>query len=274
MPNWHSTHGSPNVPVSTPIGLVYGSKLGVCVWTGGEQTELISAQLGSAPYVFLDESFATPFWDTNANAVDPIYRAGITGTFGYMYPYVWCPNNWLYDIRYGSWWKLPEVLDAGGNAVLIAHWLATPDGRMIGVPSEVNADWLFPYTVWHPELISSTDTDGSFTWLSQPFVLANGRQVTVRRVEIEAKKLATTDNTDPHVTLLFNGQTENLAANSASMTIAQGQLDCAGADVPIVRAQNMAVEGATFTIELYGNRCEIRRIRIGYTQSAGVRSVA
>ena len=133
IPGMTSTGTAINVPVATPMGLVYGANSGVWVWSGGDTSELISPQLDGW------------FWNPRTSLTYGGDTAAPYGSFGYEYPFVFAPNNWLFDERTKAWWRFgkPTVRKYAWNT-------SSANGRMLCGPPEIHAtqpvlcDWYDP----------------------------------------------------------------------------------------------------------------------------------
>lgn len=92
LPNVVSTGFSINWGVATKLGFAYCvDNLSMFVWNGGDTSEDIGLQL--------DRNF----WRPTRDITDNYFRTPTTCCkFG---QYIVTPNNWLYDMDRGSWWR-------------------------------------------------------------------------------------------------------------------------------------------------------------------------
>lgn len=155
----------------TPAGYVYGSANGVFLWAGGEQTKKLSDQI---------EGF---FW----NHCTESYGNGYRGRFAYLHPWVAVPNNYFYDTRTESWWRieLPDATHIPFN--VYEPWPAnTPTGATL-----TNKLRCFPYKLTATRNEAFYDLDpallaSSYSWQSQPLFETGERVVAVRDISLTA----------------------------------------------------------------------------------------
>lgn len=183
LPYVESTHGAYSIPAKTNFGLVYGTANGVYVWEGGESSRHISPQI---------EGW---FWnhDTTLNYL------GNRGRFAWWNPWVVVPNNFIYDSRTESWWRL----DSPANTTVSCN--------VADVVNSGNRLYLFPHKLsqnaapmWYtaaPDVLADT-----YTWQSQPLVETRARVVTVQEVHILATPASTTAAT---ITVTLTGYAAN-----------------------------------------------------------------
>lgn len=162
LPGLPSVHNAHHEPIVTPDGLVYGNPFGVWVWAGGDTAERISPQLDG--------------WFWKAHAIwDQI--VGPKGSFGYMEPFVFAPNNFLYDRRTKSWWRF-------GNPTkrTYAWYSPSANGNMLCGPAYIDAtqttlvDWF-----------SVTRGCHTFTWVGHPLRKTLYRLLEFRRINLFAQ---------------------------------------------------------------------------------------
>lgn len=96
LPYVQSAGFSMNWGVATKIGYAYCvDNLGMFVWNGGDTSEDISLQL------------AKNFWRPGDQVTDNYFRTPTTCTkYG---QYIVTPNNWLYDMDKGGWWRIDNA---------------------------------------------------------------------------------------------------------------------------------------------------------------------
>lgn len=155
-----------NAAVS-PIGMVYGSRNGgVWAWAGGDTADLLSPNL--------DNDFWLP-GGTTGDFVD------YAGKFAFWKEWILTPNNWLYDWRNKSWWKLEDP-----SVISIYHWLQNVDSHIIyGCPQTIgdSAPSLYNWDASNPAT--------SFSWESQLIPLGTYRSGQPREVVITAQGVGT-----------------------------------------------------------------------------------
>jgi hypothetical protein len=163
LPFVHSTRGVKSLPVSTPFGLFYGTRNGVYVWTGGETSEHVSPQI---------DGF---FWNNDTEAREHL---GSRGRFAWWEPWVCVPNNYLFDTRHQSWWRLDEILNSAG---FNCYDVAPSSNNLYAFPWRLdetnNVQW---YTAT-PETLAQT-----YSWQSQPLAGLGDRVISAKDVRILA----------------------------------------------------------------------------------------
>lgn len=145
-------------PVSTPFGLFYGGDKGVYAWTGGDVSERVSPQLEGA------------FW---IDAADTANRPGVRGQFAYIDPWVLIPNNFLYDTRFHSLWRLENPATHGP----FFSYHSTIEGKFYAVNSYISASQTTIAERYNPA--SPAD---DYSWKSQPITPFPMRDINLRKV--------------------------------------------------------------------------------------------
>lgn len=175
LPFIESTYGLAMTPAYTPFGLVYGSRNGVYLWTGGETSEKLSVQL---------DGF---FWDHTRLDQFSNY-GGHRARFAYWAPYVCVPNNFLYDTRHKSWWRIDEpIVDDDDNVVPFNIYCVNPyDGRLFAFPYLITETQT---NVWYEATMeinkaTSPARAGSYSWKSQPLATTRNRMINVTELRL------------------------------------------------------------------------------------------
>lgn len=174
LPGVQGTEGLPNVGTNSPIGYVYGSRAGVFAWRGGDESSYLSPQLPGA------------FWVSPLDA-DVMERRKInSGSFAFSDPYIYAPNNFMYDTVTQSWWRylIPGVDTDDGSATETTacgyHSTGPYSGdvyaQYYSVPYVSNATWLPGFR------ISKNDRNHHYKWTSQPLTWTRKRMVEVRDI--------------------------------------------------------------------------------------------
>jgi hypothetical protein len=172
---------SPNVtylPGVQPTGGIYGQSgsgmaglfycsmnNGAWVWNGGNTSQKVSTQL--------DDSFFLP----------PEYA--VTGSINYGFyckcvgDKVYFSNNWVYDVRLGSWWRYyPTLANEGADL----FWVQEVNGPEIYAAQlsfpQTNKNFLYRFD-------QNTPTT-SYQWQGLPIVLTSDRMVELRQVIVRA----------------------------------------------------------------------------------------
>ena len=164
-----------HIPCATPVAMIYGNSQGVWEFSGGDNATCISQQL--------DGRFWVP--PNTQNYLGPV------GSFAYEYPYVFAPNNWLWDIRKRGWFRLTNP------ATKQYAWASgSSEGLMILVPPQFTsgqsiADW---YDIHQGQ--------SSYQWTSQPLQRSLGRMLRFREINVTAAGVGT-------ITLTLTGLAED-----------------------------------------------------------------
>jgi hypothetical protein len=161
LPFVESTYNVMSYAADTPFGVVYGSRNGVFVWSGGETSEKLSTQI---------EGF---FW--NVAVAGGSKYGGSQGRFAWWHPWVMVPNNFLYDSRTKSWWRLDRtialpptgVTDTAGyyNAPFHVYVVNPANGNLHAFPKLLTHNQTVVDYVFDPAVLST-----SYSWKSQPLV--------------------------------------------------------------------------------------------------------
>jgi hypothetical protein len=189
MPGVVSTDGAMTIGVQTPAGFVYGvNRGGIYAWVG-ESSQLLSPQLPD------------DFWVVgNGNGI-----INHMGRFELWNDWVMCPNNWVYDIALGSWWRIedPSVFAAYewqqnpyngyvyGNAPVWTDGGSTMSGYIRGFNRNVGAH--------------------SWSWQSQPLARTRNRVVEVRDVDLACQGAGT-------VAVTFTARDGTTATNTYTLS--------------------------------------------------------
>lgn len=174
-PGVMGTGGIPNVGCNTPFGYVYGSRHGIYAWSGGDQSDHLSPQMSG------------PFWISNISTDRLERRLTNAGSFAYSEPFIFAPNNYMFDTRTKSWWRYAPI---GGDATEMSGatqynsaFLFHSTGPYSG---DVYAMWgAIPYTTgsFQPGVrICKNEWARTYSYQSQPLSWSIRRQVNIRDV--------------------------------------------------------------------------------------------
>lgn len=171
LPFIESTYNITSYPAYTPMGLVYGTRNGVFLWAGGEQSEHLSPQLEGQFWSTVPTSGST------YQQKSPRY-AGSEGRFAWWHPWVMVPNNFMLDSRTMSWWRLSAVINAlpvgptgitnaygQYNAPFIAYVVNPTNGNLHAFPKMVTTAQNVVDYIFDPKVLNT-----SYSWKSQPLV--------------------------------------------------------------------------------------------------------
>ena len=196
LPFIESTYGVSSYPAMTPIGLVYGTRNGVFLWTGGETTEKLSQQI---------DGF---FWNVIPKL--GIQPPGSFGRFCWWHPWVMVPNNFMFDTRSKAWWRLDQVFTGLPTGVAsdpdhlydmpYMHYVVNPlTGTLFAIPRLIT-DTL-PYISYEYD---SNLPATSYSWQSQPLI-----ETRIRRRSFQQLILTATGRGAQTVTVTITGQLED-----------------------------------------------------------------
>lgn len=166
LPGLPPTYQAYNKPAVMPLGMVYGNTFSVWLWTGGDTAQDLAPQ------------FDGWFWKPH-----PIVDQFVSdkGSFNYMEPYIWAPNNFIYDTKNKSWWRY-------GNPTKRTYAWNTPsgNGNMICAPAYID-DTQQTLCDWY----STQRGAPQYTWKSQPLKETSNKYVEVREMVLMAQGAGT-----------------------------------------------------------------------------------
>lgn len=152
----------------TPIGLVYGSRNGgLWAWAGGDTADFISPSLEDN------------FWQPSDGTGDFVDYAG---KMAFWREWILTPNNWLYDWRNKSFWRIEDP-----SVVSIYHWLQSSESHVIyGCPRDIgNATTPSLYNWQHGTPATS------YSWESQVLPLGDYKTAQPREFLLKAQGVGT-----------------------------------------------------------------------------------
>lgn len=152
-------------PAVTPLGVVYATRNGIFLWNGGDTTQKLSTQIDGFFHRINDN------WN---------FYAAMPGRLDYWHPFVAVPNNYLYDTRTNSWWRLEDPT---------VHGLGVPYSHYNTLPS---TGWLYAFPLRVDDVDSTVAWDtfdwntlaSSYSWQSQPLVETRDRIRSFQEVTI------------------------------------------------------------------------------------------
>jgi hypothetical protein len=168
----------PNRAVVTTQGLAYGTRSGVWLWNGGDTAQCLSDRLGTGWFWKPGPTEVAPDLDMES-ALAP---AALRGTFGFSYPYLFAPNNWILDMRTAAWFRLsatPEFAGEDGHALPYAHYATSVTGHVYAMPQYLSPDQTTVCDRWDPN-----DETDAWSWQSQPLVRTRARLLEFREVAV------------------------------------------------------------------------------------------
>lgn len=171
LPNVQSPGFSMNHGCRTKLGYAYCvDNMGMFVWAGGDASEDISLQLNPN------------FWRPTAQQTGNYHRAHTTCTK--WAPWIVTPNNWLYDMDKGGWWRLDY--NKTGSPIQMYHMDVDWTGRWLYGSNHLWEDGVSDLNV-NPEKVVFYEYDkllgaATYSWQSHPIQGTMDRVVNVREV--------------------------------------------------------------------------------------------
>lgn len=197
LPGLPSIQGASNIPVVTPMGLVFGTRDGVFLWQGSEGADLISQSLDGCFWL----PDGTPGLEDGFLYEDYPNR----GKFNYSSPYVYAPNNWVYDTRTGGWFRLEttthNVAELTFNTAY-RNYEVSSTGRVYAIKPMVTESDLTVAHVYDRDVPTHR-----FSWRSQPLSRTINKRTDVREINVKVQGQGTVT-----VTVIgLNGQEDEVA---------------------------------------------------------------
>ncbi len=177
LPGLPSIQGATNIPVVTSMGLVFGTRDGVYVWRGSEGAESISQQLDG----WFWQPEGTPGLEDGFLYAEYPHR----GKFNVSGYFVYAPNNWVYDMRTGGWFRLnPTTRTVGSTTYKVGYrnYEVSSTGRVYAIKPLIKETDL---TVAH--LYDRDVPAHQYRWRSQPIPRTINRRVDAREVVLTAQ---------------------------------------------------------------------------------------
>jgi hypothetical protein len=174
LPSIESTQHAVHHPVATPIGHLYGSRNGAFLYTGGDTSQRVSAQLDG---FFWDHGHETGWGDKRHNS--------LLGRFAYSYPFAYLPNGWVMDTRTAAWFRLNDPEETV-NKYKYAFYVTNAFGDVYAVRSafDITSEGMYPIDVY-------TSRNGlaaqQYRWISQPLAKSVNRTVQCEEVVLVAE---------------------------------------------------------------------------------------
>ncbi len=240
LPGVQSTFGTVSHPVVCPLGCIYGTRTGVWAWNGSDTSTCISPNL------------AGHFW--KPDNTDRFHPAQITGRFAYHYPYVFVPNNWVYDVRTKGWFRIATTSTSS-----IAFWNAGFQGHVYGTPAWL-AGPIQGDSFSSPYLYRFNMEYGCnlWSWKSQPLQKTKNRRLDFRECQISAQGTGT-------ITVLIDGlvgdtQTLTFTIDSLTRPVSMFQQFAVSSEDVVLTITSTASDPGSEAPTLY-------RIALGYREA-------
>jgi hypothetical protein len=164
----------------TVQGFVYGNRRGVWIWPGGDTSVCISDQIEGFfwnPLIRDDAQPADSAALTIPRGGGKEQRRQFYGSFGFSYPYVYAPNNFIYDMRLGSWFRISQP-----GKYPYMHYCDSANGNMIAIPSDWDESNLNIFN-WY----AHDQGANSYQWKSQPLHRTQSNILNYREVVLFAQ---------------------------------------------------------------------------------------
>ena len=192
LPGVPSVGGFANRGANTEQGYVYGSTSGVWIWAGGNTATNLAPQLHPTFWIPEDPTV------TPADPSQPGRQLGqLVGSFGYRWPYLYAPNNWLMDLRTGGWWRYwPTPTQDPANGVHFAFNEVDSLGNLWAFPaSHLDGSALTPppdaeivaekdYLIYRQ--FDLTTPTNFWSWKSQPLARTRNRFLEFKSIALVA----------------------------------------------------------------------------------------
>jgi hypothetical protein len=200
-----------HTPVQTDVGVVYGNGAsGVWAWPHGDSSNLLSDKMDPS------------FWLLNAPNSDFDVFGGVRYQFSRCDEWVLVPNNWIYDTRLSSWWRMEDP------AITQIRMWTCMSHFIYGSQSFYTNAAPTPISMWE----RNTPTT-SFSWQSQPLWETIGNLVDAREITIRAIGTGT-------VTVTLTGESQVPAS-------CQFQVN---SSLPVLLRDNLRVQDANIAVKI------------------------
>lgn len=239
-PGIPSTRGATNIPVPTPLGLVYGTRDGVYAWAGGDQVTPLSPQLEG--WFWKPEDGSTGINELNTPH----------GKFAYQHPFVLAPNNWVFDTRTNAWFRLSDP-----SVRVFKDYNPSSGGYFWAHPGKITGDNQVVAQRFDPAVGAH-----QYSWRSQPLERTKNRSHDFREVQIVAQGVGTVT-----VTVKGLGVTEGAATftiNSDRPVAQFAAVNVRGHDIELVITSTGAAGDSVATAPV------VYRASLGYQTGAAV----
>jgi hypothetical protein len=232
------TGGRFTTPTNSPIGLVYATRWGVYAWNGGEVSQLLSGQL--------DGAFWWPY------KLGERFGSAPTGRLAYWNDLILVPNNYAYDTRIQSWWRLEDPA-ALSDIPFICYAVDPPTGALFAFPAWYNVNGAKLFRSYDATFLAT-----SYSWQSQPLIESRDRVLAVRELELTVSP-GSNVNTDQTVAVTITGYDDTGAPTTATKTFTFSGVN--GAQPIILRGDLSA--------ELQGRYIQVRFLTSGGATGGG-----
>ena len=150
-------------------GFVYGTTSGVWMWTGSDSATELSANLNAT------------FWVPDDVTVDRRQPGQLVGSFAFSFPYLYAPNNWVFDMRSSGWWRYHPTPDQDArDGTTFAFNDTDAAGELWAMPAS------YKFGTRLMAKFSQASGRDRWSWKSQPLARSRGRVLNVRAVTVVA----------------------------------------------------------------------------------------
>lgn len=207
----------PQIPLSTPIGVLYKSLgSGMYLWPGGERAECISQQMDPTNFRYpLQSNWAF---------------GNFGGTMEFHEDLIFVPPRWVFNMQNQSWWQLEDPADTSAPFGYLHFQKSINPNSVIAVRGEIQSnaeDYAFSYTFDFGQT--------TYQWTSHPFHLAVDSSIQVREIAVRATGPGSSTVT---INIIAEGVTE-----SHVFTIGAN-------NYPRIKVDNSAVIGGDVQIQI------------------------
>lgn len=168
VPGIQGTGKMPQIPLASPIGVLYKSHgSGMYVWPGGETSENISSQMEP-------ENFR---YSLQANWA----YGNFGGTMEFHEDLIFVPPRWVYNMRTKTWWQLEDPADTSAPFGYLHFQKSVNPNSVIAVRGEIQSDaedFAFAYNFDFGQT--------TYQWTSHPIHLSVDSQIEVREIALRA----------------------------------------------------------------------------------------
>lgn len=168
LPSVIGTGGYQTKGDATSIGFCYLTPMGMFVWRGGDQSELISPQL--------DPMFWHPANAQNATLRGMADMGGSLAQVESFGQYIFVTGGWIYDTITKSWWYLTDpTVDSW-------HYASSDGYNLFAAPSVLNSSTKVMWAQFRQDIPGTT-----FTWTSNLVDETTNRYLDIREVVLTAQ---------------------------------------------------------------------------------------
>lgn len=238
VPGIHGAGKMPQIPLSSPIGVIYNSRgVGMVVWPGGETSECISPQMEP-------ENFRYPLQSNWA-------YGNFGGRMEFHEDLIFVPPRWVYSYKTKAWWQLEDPADTSAPFGYLYFQKSINPNSVIAMRGEVASgeNYAFAYDFDNGQV--------SYQWRSHPIGVSVDADIACRELVLRATGA---NGSTVTITLLSRGATE-----SHTFT-----LD--GSTYPRLLRQPCALQGGDIQVQIVADGGAsaapiVYEVRVGYEET-------